>query len=62
MCAERFFWKCHRRLISDFLVSRGWRVIHILDGRVYEHKLSPFARVLDGDIIYDVVSDVVSNR
>jgi len=23
MCAEKHYWRCHRRLISDYLVSRG---------------------------------------
>ena len=53
MCAERFFWRCHRKFISDFLVIRGWRVIHILDNRTIEHRLSQIARVAGGKIIYD---------
>ena len=38
MCAEGDWRRCHRRLISDALVSRGWRVIHIgPDGVLEEH-------------------------
>lgn len=55
MCAERFFWRCHRKFISDFLVIRGWKVIHILNDRTSEHKLSQTARVVGGRIIYDKV-------
>jgi uncharacterized protein (DUF488 family) len=53
MCAERFWWRCHRRLISDFLVAQGHRVVHILEAdRTAEHRLSPFAQVEAGRVIY----------
>ncbi len=53
MCAERFWWRCHRRLISDFLVAQGHRVIHILEAeRAVEHRLPPFARVEGGQLTY----------
>ena len=40
MCAEKLFFRCHRRFIADALVRRGWRVIHIIDERrAHEHKL-----------------------
>jgi uncharacterized protein (DUF488 family) len=46
MCAEAVWWRCHRRLISDALVARGWRVEHlgIGAGRAV-HELPPFAVV-----------------
>ena len=48
MCAEALWWRCHRRLISDALVVRGWRVLHIAaNGSLAEHELTPFA-VVDG--------------
>lgn len=31
MCAEVLWWRCHRRIISDVLVSLGLSVIHIRD-------------------------------
>ena len=39
MCAEKLYWRCHRMLISDFLVAQSVRVEHILgsgDLRVHE--------------------------
>jgi len=33
MCAEKLFFRCHRRHIADALVRRGWRVVHIFDER-----------------------------
>jgi len=39
MCAERFPWMCHRRFIASCLISRGWRVLHIIDEkRIWEQK------------------------
>jgi uncharacterized protein (DUF488 family) len=44
MCAEALWWRCHRRLLSDALVVRGWDVRHIgADGHLSEHHLTPFA-------------------
>lgn len=31
MCAERFFWRCHRRFIADALIKKGWEVYHIIE-------------------------------
>ncbi|HZP79381.1 MAG TPA: DUF488 domain-containing protein [Pseudolabrys sp.] len=30
MCAEAVWWRCHRRIIADYLVAAGDEVIHIL--------------------------------
>jgi uncharacterized protein (DUF488 family) len=44
MCAEGLWWHCHRRLVSDALLVRGWRVLHIgPDGSTSPHELTPFA-------------------
>ncbi|QDU88811.1 hypothetical protein Pla175_21950 [Pirellulimonas nuda] len=46
MCAEAVPWRCHRRLIGDALLVRGWDVQDIFSaGRITPHKLTPFARV-----------------
>jgi uncharacterized protein (DUF488 family) len=53
MCAEALWWRCHRRLISDALLLRGWRVCHIgSGGKVEDHELTPFATVTGGRITY----------
>lgn len=53
MCAEAQWWRCHRRLVADALVVRGWRVLHVMGpGAPVPHELSDIA-VVDGDsIIY----------
>lgn len=46
VCTEAVFWRCHRQLVSDALLIRGYQVGHILG--VHEaqaHKLTPHARV-----------------
>ena len=54
MCSEGLWWRCHRRIISDNLLARGWRVEHIMPtGKLSAHVLAAFARVADGRVIYD---------
>ena len=49
MCAEAPWWRCHRRLVADAFVARGWEVCHIgPDGRVGRHGLTEFALVGEG--------------
>ena len=31
MCAEKFWFKCHRRFIADTLKEMEWEIIHIID-------------------------------
>lgn len=53
MCAELLWWRCHRRLIADVLVSIGVEVNHIRDAKVTEaHKITPPGRVVDGVLTY----------
>ena len=54
MCAEAVWWRCHRRIIADYLLGEGERVMHILGaGHVEEASLTPGAVVReDGTIIY----------
>ena len=53
MCAEALPWKCHRWLLSDALVARGIRVLHILaSGKTQDHRLTTFARVHGTQVAY----------
>jgi uncharacterized protein (DUF488 family) len=53
MCAEVLWWRCHRRLIADVLVSVGFPVVHIFaPGHAEPHKLTPPARIVDGVLTY----------
>jgi uncharacterized protein (DUF488 family) len=54
MCSEGLWWRCHRRIISDHLLVAQWKVMHIMpDGKLVEHALPDFARVIDGRLRYD---------
>jgi hypothetical protein len=54
MCAEAVWWQCHRRLITDYLVARGWHVIHLMGpGQRQDGSLTPGAfPQSDGTIWY----------
>jgi uncharacterized protein (DUF488 family) len=53
MCAERVYFRCHRMLISDWLLAHGHEVLHIdATGPVRNHKLTAEARMIDGELIY----------
>jgi uncharacterized protein (DUF488 family) len=47
MCAEAVWWRCHRRIIADYLLTRGVHVMHIMGSHtVTEAKRTPGSRVL----------------
>src|SRR3954467_1233601 len=44
MCAEAVWWRCHRRIIADYLLIAGETVFHIMgDDRVEPARLTPGA-------------------
>ena len=46
MCAELVWWRCHRRIIADWLIAAGVRVFHVLvPGKAAPATLSPTARI-----------------
>lgn len=46
MCAEAVPWRCHRSLIADALLVRGFQVMDIFSVKSLKpHKLTAFARV-----------------
>jgi uncharacterized protein (DUF488 family) len=45
MCAESVWWRCHRRIIADYLLAVGERVFHIMGpGQVQKAVLTDAAR------------------
>ena len=54
MCAESLWWRCHRRIIADYLIAAGEEVFHILGpSHVEQAHLTPAARVEpDGTLAY----------
>ena len=54
MCAEAVWWRCHRRIIADYLIAAGERVVHILDeGKLEPARLTQGAQPgADGTVLY----------
>ena len=54
MCSEAVWWRCHRRIVADYLVAAGEAVFHILrPGEPEPAHLTPEAVVRsDGTIVY----------
>ena len=53
MCAEAQWWRCHRRLLADALLVRGWEVLHVgSGGGLTPHELTEFAVVEDSRLAY----------
>lgn len=54
MCAEAVWWRCHRRIIADYLLAAGEQVMHILGkSHVDVASLTPGAVVRkDGTVVY----------
>lgn len=58
MCSEAVWWRCHRRIVADYLIARGESVFHLMgEGREEPARLTPGAVVqADGVILYPAVS------
>ena len=51
MCSEAVWWRCHRRIIADYLLLQGRTVCHIMArGRIDPAKITP-AAVARGDVL-----------
>jgi uncharacterized protein (DUF488 family) len=58
MCAEAVPWRCHRSLIGDALLVRGFSVTDILSATsVRPHTLTTFAQVDGLDVTYPSVDE-----
>ena len=53
MCSEVLWWRCHRRIVTDYAIAAGREVLHIFDkGHVEAAGLTPGAVVHDGLVNY----------
>jgi uncharacterized protein (DUF488 family) len=54
MCSEAVWWRCHRRIITDYLLARGETVLHIMTlQRTTQASVTPGAQPqADGTLIY----------
>src|SRR5665213_30723 len=55
MCAEAVPWRCHRSLIADALIKKGWLVRDIMSRtNAATHRLTSFLKVRKGQIVYPI--------
>jgi uncharacterized protein (DUF488 family) len=53
MCAEAVWWRCHRRIIADYLLTAGEEVRHIMaDGKITEAQPTKAARLEGRALVY----------
>ena len=53
MCAEAVWWRCHRRIIADYLLLHGREVFHLMSpARAEPARITPGARERDGRLVY----------
>ena len=53
MCAEAVWWRCHRRIITDHLLARGFLVRHIMDkDKTQVATMTPGAVIDDNKVLY----------
>ena len=44
MCSEGVWWRCHRRIIADYLLAAGWTVFHLMGtDKAEAAKMTPAA-------------------
>ena len=53
MCAEAVWWRCHRRIIADYLLAEGEAVFHILSAdSIRPAQMTPEARRTPEGLVY----------
>jgi uncharacterized protein (DUF488 family) len=61
MCAEAVWWRCHRRIVADYLIAAGEEVFHILGpGHIEPAHLTPAAQVGQGGTLTYPKEDLLS--
>ena len=52
-CTEAVFWRCHRQLVSDALLVRGYRIGHLFSSsKVEEHQPTKFLKADGARLTY----------
>jgi uncharacterized protein (DUF488 family) len=54
MCSEAVWWRCHRRIVADYLLASGTPVVHIMGiGKLVPARMTPGAQPqAHGGILY----------
>ena len=60
MCAEAVWWRCHRRIVADYLLASGREVFHLMgDDRIEAAKITPSAVARADGLTYPASSSDV---
>jgi uncharacterized protein (DUF488 family) len=63
MCAEAVWWRCHRRIIADYLIAAGEHVFHIMGpGRIEPARMTEGARAAPDGLTYPSLAAVKKRR
>jgi uncharacterized protein (DUF488 family) len=62
MCAEAVWWRCHRRIIADYLLAGGVPVMHIMGiDKIVPATLTSVTRLQpDGTLLYPAADESVN--
>ncbi|MFA5701140.1 MAG: DUF488 domain-containing protein [Desulfuromonas sp.] len=53
MCAEAVWWRCHRRIVADYLIARGETVFHLMgNNKIEPAHLTQGAQIQKNRVIY----------
>ncbi len=53
MCSEAVWWRCHRRIVADYLLAAGVTVLHLMaPAKLSPATLTPGAVAKDGAVLY----------
>jgi uncharacterized protein (DUF488 family) len=62
MCSEAVWWRCHRRIIADYLLLRGRDVFHLMGGgRIEQARQTAAARSREGHLVYPASDQCITN-
>jgi uncharacterized protein (DUF488 family) len=58
MCAEAVWWRCHRRIVADYLLARGLDVLHLMwPKKIEPARLTPGAVPRNGSVTYPATDE-----
>ncbi len=53
MCSEAVWWRCHRRIVADYLIEAGVEVFHLMGvDKITPATMTPAARPRNGRLAY----------
>ena len=52
MCSEALWWRCHRRILADYLLTAGESVVHLMGNEAVPAEVTPSAVGRGASLIY----------